>query len=49
MLEDEKWDRGTSRKADDEQGTRKDMDAFDSGLYHETTISSREGYNISGI
>ena len=40
MLEDEEYNRRSSRKVEVEWGTRETMDTSDSGLYHEVAVSS---------
>ena len=49
MLENEKQNKDTSRKAKVEQSSEKAMNISNSGFYYEITGSSQEGYNPSGL
>ena len=49
MSEDEEQNRGTSRKVEIEWSTRETVDVFNSIFYYKVAVSSRKGYNLSGI
>ena len=49
MSEDEEQNWGTSRKVEIEWSTRETVDVSDSIFYYNFAVSSRKGYNLSGI
>ena len=49
MSEDKELNRGTSQEVNSEQGTRKTMNVFNSGLHHKVAISSKKRYDISSM
>ena len=49
MSENKKQDRGTSREIHDKWSIRKGINAPNSGLYHEVTISGRKEHNFGSM
>jgi len=49
MSENKKQDRGTSREINDKWSIREGINAPNSGLYHEVTISGRKEHNFGSM